>query len=120
MSQKDYAMPAVQVGQTVQWFYHYKGQHEPLAALVTKVSDRTLSLLVFHPGFHNGVPKDGVRHVSDPDRKALDAAASDDVGCWDFVPRDAELDAVCQQMPKVRSALAHLNTRDPAHLTTQK
>lgn len=56
---------------------------EPVPAIVTQVGQRSVMLTVFAPDNRGGLPKDGVRHISDPE---LGDHPNYEGGCWDFTP----------------------------------
>lgn len=74
-----YQMPEIHVGDPVQWRYSPNG--EPAAAIVTHVGRHAVSVMVFPPESRVGVPKEGVRHSSDPQLPKL---AQNDGGVWDY------------------------------------
>lgn len=73
--------PHVRLGDTVWWKPHPKEQ--PAAALVTRVDGGTLALLIFPPGYHNGLVRTGVRHQDDP---GLTSVVAKESGCWERRP----------------------------------
>lgn len=80
MSSKPYKMPAVHVGDIVLW-KHNVGSNDPAPAVVTKVGQAGIGVLMLPPDSRVGTPRDGVRHVSDP---ALATVLSSDTGVWDY------------------------------------
>ena len=55
---------------------------EPVPALVTARFGRTVSCTIFPLDYPRGVPKDGVRHISDPIAPHIDPVEGG--GYWDF------------------------------------
>lgn len=65
---------------TVLW--RHTQDAEPSPALVTAIFERTVSCTVFPIDSPRGMPKDGVRHISDPIAPHIDPAEGG--GYWDF------------------------------------
>src|SRR5215831_3889322 len=89
MPVRDYKMPAIDLGPCVWRLSPHDGEWVP--ALVTAVGDETLNLTVFAPDNRGGMPRDGVRHVSDPTFHEHPQAT--DNGCWDHSPLEKRLKA---------------------------
>jgi hypothetical protein len=53
--------------------------------MVTAIGERSVSLTIFAPDNRGGIPKDGVRHCSDPDNRMHPGY---DGGSWDFLPSE--------------------------------
>ncbi len=80
-SDKAFRMPDVWVGLTVLWFAgRLDGQGQ--AALVTAVGDEAIDVSVFIPAAITQLPRNGVRHVSDPAWKWPEKCRE---GFWDYV-----------------------------------
>jgi hypothetical protein len=77
-------MPHVYLGQVVLW-KHNKGSENPAPAIVTGTGQLAISVLIFPSGSHVGIPRDGVRHVSDP---ALATMVESNSGVWDYTEGD--------------------------------
>jgi hypothetical protein len=60
---KNYKMPPVEIGEWVLYRPHQDA--EPIPAMVTKVSSRTLTVWSLSPGY-GGVDRFSVHHLSDP------------------------------------------------------
>jgi hypothetical protein len=75
----NYEMPKPPIGAV--HFYPAIGD-TPVPALVTQVGRRAVNLLAFPPDTRGGVPRDGVRHIDDPDLRRTTETAM--LGCWDF------------------------------------
>lgn len=78
----DYVMPIAELGDWV--FYRAHEGAETVPALVTKTSQRTLTMWVLAPGY-GGVEKQSVHHVSDPG--VNDFPAWKDYGYWEHKPQ---------------------------------
>jgi hypothetical protein len=78
----DYAMPTAELGDWV--FYRAHEGAETVPALVTKTSQRTLTLWVLAPGY-GGVEKQSVHHASDPG--VNDFPAWKEYGYWEHKPQ---------------------------------
>lgn len=61
-----FKMPKVALGDIVLW-RHNRVSPEPAPAVVTGVGDRAISLSIVVPGSVRVIPKDGVRHDTDPE-----------------------------------------------------
>ena len=75
---KEFQMPRPYVGEVVLHRLNRGGEATP--ALVQRVGEKAVSLLVLPEGQRNGTPRDGVRYLDDPDFRP----ERDDTGCWDF------------------------------------
>lgn len=82
-----YVMPAVCMGQAVLW-HDSAGAAATAMAHVTAVGNDTVALAVLGEGFHNMLPKSGVRHYDHPDQ---DAIRNTDQGCWSYTLWDRQL-----------------------------
>lgn len=79
---KEWVMPKIAIGHPVRWFAD--ATSDACAALVTQVGTKGISVSVFHPSQYNATLKDGVRHISDPNREK---ALITDEGLWDYLER---------------------------------
>ncbi len=87
--QAPYKMPEVCLGETVLWQHNFADQ-TPVAAVVTRVGSNAISVSIFPPDNKGCIPKDGVRHASDP---GLDRIISNS-GIWRHTDIGARLRAV--------------------------
>jgi hypothetical protein len=78
-----YKQPRVHVGMVVHWYDGGRRMVTPVAAIVTAVAEQMVDLSVVVPLSLGFLPKQGVRHVDDPDTRLIDQA---DVGAWDYTP----------------------------------
>jgi hypothetical protein len=78
----DYVMPTADLGDWV--FYRAHEGAETVPALVTKTSQRTLTLWVLAPGY-GGVEKQSVHHAGDPG--VNDFPAWKEYGYWEHKPQ---------------------------------
>jgi hypothetical protein len=78
----DYVMPPVELGDWV-FFRAHEGA-EPVPAIVTKASQRTLTLWALAPGY-GGTEKHSVHHTSDPG--VSEFPAWKDYGFWEHKPQ---------------------------------
>lgn len=76
---KPYRMP--RPGSIVMWRSAPGG--DTLPAAVTRVGKTSLNLMVFPPDSRGAMPKDGVRHATDP---SLATMLDQDVGVWEHTP----------------------------------
>lgn len=76
-------MPKIGLGEAVLW-RHVPGD-EPAAAIVTKVGRDAISVIIFPTESRAGVPKDGVRHSTDPQFVTM----RNEGGCWDYTAERA-------------------------------
>jgi hypothetical protein len=81
-----FKMPEIFVGETVLWWPEGQPTPEdrPSPAMVTGVSERTISLTAYEKDAYTGNPQDGVRHVGDPELKKQDVRLS---GAWEYGPQ---------------------------------
>lgn len=84
-----FRMPDVQIGDTVLWYPDANQSHDdtPSPAIVTRVSERTISVSVVGEGIPGLNCYDGVRHISDPSLRRAEIRAN---GGWDYLPRQKE------------------------------
>ncbi|NJL70166.1 MAG: hypothetical protein HC888_00530 [Candidatus Competibacteraceae bacterium] len=62
------------------------------------VGRKTCDIILFPPGYHNGLPKSAVREYDDPD---LSDRFVRDTGCWFFRPEDVEQHLLMQKMKQI-------------------
>ncbi len=79
-----YAVPDVQIGQTVYWYPDNKRSQKPSVAFVTDVGVRTVDIAMLQHGIPQVFCKEGVRHIDDP--KARESEVNQN-GCWDLIRR---------------------------------
>jgi hypothetical protein len=92
-----YKMPPVEPGMLVLWHDGGDAQATPAPAIVCTVGERTVALQIVAPLSHNLLFKDGVRHASDPDRRAIDQA---EAGAWRHTPFTQALLEALGQKPR--------------------
>lgn len=80
---KSFEMPRVHLGQIVLW-RHARQASEPAPAIVTRVGQQALSVIIFPTESKVGITRDGVRHCTDP---AL-ATIQSDAGVWEYTDGD--------------------------------
>lgn len=81
---KPFTPPAADVGQIVWWWaYGEVENHIPLPAVVVSVGSRTLQLAILKPLVRSVDPRDGVRHISDPDARRDEFVEQ---GAWSHTP----------------------------------
>lgn len=90
VGQQIFTPPFVEVGTTVVW-RHSPSDTEPAAGLVVSVNGTALEVLIFPPGYHNGIPKSGCLHIKDPHLLKRSQEAQNQ-GCWDLTKRDKLID----------------------------
>jgi hypothetical protein len=96
----NYEMPKPPVGAVL--FYPAIG-NEPVPALVTQVGKRAVNLLAFPPDTRGGIPRDGVRHIDDPDVRRSTATAT--LGVWDFTDEHKQLAAQRRLLAQLAEAV---------------
>jgi len=85
IDQQQGGIPEVFLGDLVLWYDGGTKNDTPFAAIVTAGGPGGIvSLWIVGPGAHNGMVRDGVRHVNDP-RKVIELDAEH--GRWDHTPR---------------------------------
>ena len=82
-----FVMPPVEVGQIVHWYPDGDRNQQPHAAIVTRVANRTVSLNTVVPSILNFLPREGVRHVNDPDARQVEFREN---GAWDYTKQHRE------------------------------
>lgn len=87
---RPFITPMVRVGQMIHWwpFGEVEGK-TPVAAVCTEVGNRTINVSVISPNIRSMVPKDGVRHVGDPDAKRPEFV---EVGAWSHTEETLRLE----------------------------
>lgn len=78
-----YTMPKVQIGDLVFWYPGGDSGLEPTPGIVTNVGERALAISLLAKDNYSVLPKDAVRHLSDP---ALLAVETREHGSWDYAP----------------------------------
>lgn len=97
-----YKMPEVHLGQTVIWYDGGNIADRPFAAIVVGVGSETVSLAIVPAGSHNLMVRDGVRHVGDPNRRAIKI---EDAGAWDHTNEAYERQAAHDMIRQMWDAL---------------
>lgn len=97
-----YKMPEVHVGQGVLWYDAGDINARPYAAIVTAVGDEAIAVWIIGPGAHNGMTRDGVRHVGDPNKRPESVT---DAGCWDHTEQTYKLEAVAEMLLRLKKEL---------------
>jgi hypothetical protein len=90
---KPYKMPPIQVGRGVVYCRAPGGKLS--AAIVTEVSDRSVSLSLLPTGSRGMVPLDSASHASDPDLFKRVALGE---GFWDYTDFDKQLMGIVDQL----------------------
>lgn len=98
-----WVMPAARLGPCV-WYASRDGL-EPVPAMITQIGQGSVMLTVFPPDNRAGLPKDGVRHVTDP---VIAQYPSYESGCWDYCHSDMRLNDCEKRLAKIELALAEL------------
>ena len=94
----EYSMPPAKVGPCL---WYPSREADPVPALVTQVGKRSVNLTLFAPDNRAGIPKDGVRHKSDPDIDRLPDVIN--AGCWDYTDDQKQLAATVELMAQIAS-----------------
>lgn len=84
---KNFKMPYVETGMTVMWSPGAGATFVP--ALVTKVGVNSITVALLRSGATSFIPKESVRHASDPGFKKLHDPSK--TGCWEFRDQDVML-----------------------------
>lgn len=92
---KKYVMPHASLGLCV---WYASRESTPIPAIITQVGEGSVMLTVFAPDNRAGVPKDGVRHISDP---MVRQYPTYEAGTWDYCDGDRQ-----NLEPESRLALA--------------
>lgn len=85
---ESYKMPQASVGACL-WYPRPGGS--PAPAMITFVGFRAVNVVVFPPDSRAGHPRDGCRHVSDPELANPNASEG---GCWDYTDEQKRLAAL--------------------------
>ncbi len=78
----EYVMPTAELGDWV--FYRAHEHAEPVPAVVTRVSSRTLTVWALAPGY-GGIEKGSVHHATDPG--VAEFPAWKEYGMWEHKPQ---------------------------------
>lgn len=84
-----YEMPPAAVGPCV--WRSSPTDPEAVPAFITQAGRRSVLLTIFAPDNRGGIPKDGVRHISDPELSDNPDRSS---GCWDYTPDQVMIQTV--------------------------
>jgi hypothetical protein len=94
----------------VMWYFHQPGTRLQMAecpAIVTKVYDGMLDLMVFPTQLSQGQPRSGVKHCLDP---SLEKMAEPNMGgVWDFTAAERELRDLREDFMDATTAVAEPN-----------
>ena len=96
-----YEMPVVVAGQAIMWHSDGDKNTPPIPGFVTFAGTRAINLSLIDRDRVGLVPKDGVKHVSDPSLKDR----KDEAGGWDYHPIDL---AIRQELDSLRRMLEDL------------
>lgn len=99
MPEKPYKMPTPAIG--FAYWYPAKTGYDPLPAIVTQVGNNSVNLTVWPPDNRGGLPKDGVRHISDP---SVEKQAGYDQGVWDYTDDARRLQAAEASIARLMEA----------------
>lgn len=99
-------MPVAALGEFVLYFRHEGA--DPVPALVTHVSSRTLTLWAIAPGY-GGTEKASVHHLSDPGVNEFPAWK--EYGFWDHKPQDARVAILSEKVALLQQKVADLEGR---------
>ena len=105
MPEPKYVMPPARVGFAVWYPDKTNFLASPIPCIVTVASDRSVSLTVWAEDNKGGLPKDGVRHISDPE---VDKMAGYTAGVWDYAPDTKELFAFKARLGGLETGVAAL------------
>lgn len=95
-----YEMPQADLGEWVLFYAHEGAQ--PVPALVSSVSDRTLTLWAVAPGY-GGAEKPSVHHLSDPG--VAEFPDWKRYGYWDHKPRDPRISQLSERVALLEKKL---------------
>ena len=96
-----FAPPPVEVGQVILWAQDGYGGQQP--AVVIKVSSRSLCVAVFADGYTSLMPRDGVFHAEDPDRRKF-SGQDYSSGCWRLTHRDEAINRILAKVAEREAA----------------
>lgn len=94
-----YKMPVPTIGFC--YWYPDKVGYDPVPAIITQTGNNSVNLTVWPPDNRGGLPKDGVRHVSDP---SVEKQAGYNQGVWDFTAETKKIAALEAQVARVLEA----------------
>jgi len=97
-------MPKVALAATVLW-YPDKNTDDCHAGIVTKVGDRSISILVCLPELQFAA-REGVRHRNDPDVEVADRLAD---GVWDYSASSEDSQYILELAKAVNAIKARLD-----------
>lgn len=81
----EFKQPAVNIGQEILYYDDYDSANPPRPGWVTAVSDNSVNVSVIVDGAQNLLPRNGCRHINDPNRELMVRVISQgDGGLWDF------------------------------------
>lgn len=99
-------MPSANLGDFV-LYYRHEGA-DPVPALVTHVSSRTLTLWAIAPGY-GGVEKPSVHHTSDPG--VVEFPAWKEYGFWDHKAQDSRIAILSEKLALMEKKVQELDAR---------
>lgn len=102
----EFVMPTAELGDWVYFFAHEGA--EPVPALVTKVSSRTLVLWALAPGY-GGTEKQSVHHKDDPGLEEFPAWKT--YGLW--APKPQKNAVLAEKVALLEKKVADLESRRP-------
>ncbi len=94
-----YVMPVPSVGFCL--WYPAKQGYAPIPAIITQVGVSSVNLTVWPPDNRGGLPKDGVRHISDP---SVEKQAGYDQGVWDFTDETKRQHEIAAKLAQLLAA----------------
>lgn len=95
-----YKMPRPSIGACV-WYPTKQGGLDPVPAIITQVGNNSVNLTVWPPDNRGGLPRDGVRHISDP---SVEKQPGYDSGVWDYTDDVKRLNAIEAQVAELMTA----------------
>jgi len=104
----DFKMPTAELGEFV-LYYRHEGA-DPIPALVTHVSSRTLTLWAIAPGY-GGNEKPSVHHTTDPGVNEFPAWK--EYGFWAHKPANPKLAILSEKVALLEKKIADLEGRKP-------
>jgi hypothetical protein len=127
-----YTMPPIKVGQSILYFSSevdwkkHMGQIKArenehvrvIAGICTMTGTRNISLLTFPPTDHMiGIPKSGVKHISDPDKSTYDLEKG---GFWDYADATRDHYAMQDRLAALEEALEAMSKTSLDHAKIKK
>lgn len=88
---KAFVQPIVHIGSPVLWYLGGRATSDPYVGIVTRVGFRSVDLVFFAQGSEIVRPREGVRHISDPEIKDNERQNS---GAWDLTEGGKQLAAL--------------------------